>query len=105
MLFRSERAALEGALEVTRRELTLLRAEPPSAPAIAAKLASPGALNAEDARRLREDIRGVGAEVSRLVAALQREADEKSDRGEAPPPLDERMRELLAHEKRAVAGH
>ena len=101
---RAERGALEGALEVARREFALLRADQAgrSAAAPASAPAARESVSVEDARALRQSIREVGDEISRLVAALQLEADEGSGSAERAPGLDERVRALQAREKRVV---
>lgn len=99
---RGEKAALEGALDVTRREITLLRGQGVATPA-----SDPAAnsINAEDAGRLRLSISEVGSEVARLVSALQKDTLSAPASGEAALPVAERLRALQSRAKRAVPNH
>ena len=98
---RAEKSALEGALDVTRREFTALRAVKAETAATVAK----PAVSAEDALRLRQSISEIGAEVARLASKLQEEADENALAGAPPKSAAERVRELQSRAKRAVPSH
>ncbi len=92
---RAEKAALEGALDFTRREL-LARGGGSRAAATAP--------DHGDAAALRRSIAEVGADIQRLVAALREDA--RGPRGDATPQsAAERVRDLQARAKRAAPTH
>ena len=90
---RARNAALEGALEIARRE----HGQPQQV-----RVSEPREV-AEETARLRQAISDVGSDVSRLVSALNARAARDAENDDRDLPIDEKMRDLQIEAKRTAS--